>query len=136
MDRVTKIETGKPTLQTVLHDFLGKDCMAGSVILYFLFSLVITHARSQRRTCIKISAGSLCCSFGRLRPCECFSPFRFCTSSSRSKKIIQTAGSTCYGNSKFNHFFYVPSLQHVLVWLDFHVISGEKNSNLHVLRLS
>jgi hypothetical protein len=53
-----KNETVKPALQTVLHDFLGKDCMAGSVLLYFfLFSLVITHARSPRRTCIKIMLG-------------------------------------------------------------------------------
>jgi hypothetical protein len=57
MDRVIKIETGKLALQTVLHDFLGKDCMAGSVLLYFLFSLVITHARSPRRTCIKFVLG-------------------------------------------------------------------------------
>jgi hypothetical protein len=57
MDRVTKIDTGKPALQTVLHDFLGKDCMAGSVLLYFLFSLVITHARSPKRTCIKFLLG-------------------------------------------------------------------------------
>jgi hypothetical protein len=52
-----KNEIGKPALQTVLHDFLGKDCMAGSVLLYFLFSLVITHAWSPRRTCIKFLLG-------------------------------------------------------------------------------
>jgi hypothetical protein len=53
-----KNETVKLALQTVHHDFLGKDCISGSVLLYFfLFYLVITHARSPRRTCIKILLG-------------------------------------------------------------------------------
>jgi len=106
MDRVIKIETGKLALQTVLHDFLGKDCMAGSVLLYFLFSLVITHARSPRRTCIKFMLGLCAVPLEGYVHVNVSLLFVFCTSSSRSKKIIQTAGSTCYGNSKFNHFFF------------------------------
>jgi hypothetical protein len=118
-----KNETVKPALQTVLHDFLGKDCMAGSVLLYFFIFFGHYPRQVTKKNVYKNSAGSWCCSFGRPRPCECFSPLRFAPPLHVHKKIIQTAGSTCYGNSKFNHFFYVPCLQHVLVRLDFHVIA-------------
>jgi len=52
-----KNETVKPALQTVLHDFLGKDCMAGSVLLYFLF---FGHYPRQvtKKNVYKNSAGS------------------------------------------------------------------------------
>jgi len=71
-----KNETVKPALQTVLHDFLGKDCMAGLLLLYFLF---VGHYPRQviKKNVYKNSAGSWCCSFGRPRPCECFSLLRF-----------------------------------------------------------
>jgi hypothetical protein len=61
--------------------------MAGSVLLYFFFIFFGHYPRQvTKKNVYKISAGSWCCSLGRLRPCECFSPLRFCTSSSRSQE--------------------------------------------------
>jgi hypothetical protein len=122
-----KNETVKPSLQTVLHDFLGKDCMASSMLLYFFYFLwsLPTPGHQEERIKILLGLGAVPLE-GHIHVNVSLLFVLHLLFTFTREKIIQTTRSTCYGNSKFNHFFSIPCLQHVLVRLDFHVISGEK----------